>query len=138
MKETQRRSFVRKSALGLAGWLGLSSFSISQVNTLGGDFVHTVYFWMKDPDNAKNNSTFTKNLKVFLDAVDVIRTYHIGVPANTPRDVVDNSYTFALIVTFDDKAAHDIYQEHALHKKFIADTQDLWTKVQIYDSISAA
>ncbi len=138
MKETQRRSFVKKSALGLMGWLGLSSFSKSQVNTLGGDFVHTVYFWMKNPDSTNDNSIFAMNLKTFLDAVDVIRTYHIGVPANTPREVVDNSYTFALIVTFDDKAAHDIYQEHAIHKKFIADTQHLWTKVQIYDSIAAA
>ena len=135
---TLRRSFLKKSTLGFAGWLGLSSFSKSQAKSLGGDFVHTVYFWMKDPGNAPNNSVFTKNLRTFLDAVDVIRSYHIGVPANTPRDVVDNSYTFALIVTFDDKAAHDIYQEHSIHKSFIAETQHLWTRVQIYDSITAS
>jgi hypothetical protein len=138
MKETLRRSFLKKSALAFAGWLGFSSFSKSQTNSLGGDFVHAVYFWMKAPDNADDNSLFTKNLRTFLDAVDVIRSYHIGVPANTPRDVVDNSYTFSLIVTFDDKAAHDIYQEHSIHKKFIEDTQHLWTKVQIYDSITAS
>jgi hypothetical protein len=137
MKATIRRSFLKKSALGFTGWLGLSSFNNAQAASLGGDFVHTVYFWMKEPNNTTSNALFTKNLRSFLDAVDVIRTYHIGVPANTPRDVVDNSYTFALIVTFDDRGQHDIYQEHEIHKKFIADTQHLWTKVQIYDSISA-
>ncbi|MEQ9299916.1 MAG: Dabb family protein [Cyclobacteriaceae bacterium] len=138
MKETKRRSFVKKSALGFAGWLGLSSFSKSQAGSLGGDFVHTVYFWMKAPEDTPSNTLFTTNLRIFLDAVDVIQSYHIGVPANTPRDVVDNSYSFALIVTFTDKAAHDVYQEHAIHKKFIADTQHLWTKVQIYDSIGVS
>lgn len=138
MKEKKRRSFVKQSALGLAGWLGLSSFSKPQSNSLGGNFVHTVYFWMKTPEDAASNALFTKNLRTFLDAVDVIQSYHIGVPANTPRDVVDNSYSFALIVTFTDKDAHDIYQEHAIHKKFIADTQHLWTRVQIYDSIGVS
>ena len=137
MDTSKRRSFLKKTALGLTGWLGLSSFSQQQKDSLGGDFVHTVYFWMKAPDHTESNGLFRRNLRDFLDALSVIQSYHIGMPAHTPRDVVDNSYTFALIVTFADRAAHDIYQEHPLHKKFIADTQHLWTKVQIYDSISA-
>ena len=136
MDASKRRTFLKKSALGFTGWLGLSSFSGKQQKSLGGDFVHTVYFWMKATKNAEANAQFSRNLRAFLDAVAVIKSYHIGLPANTPRDVVDNSYTFALIVTFENREAHDVYQEHEIHKQFIADTQHLWTRVQIYDSIS--
>ena len=38
----------------------------------------------------------------------------------TPRDVVDNSYDVGLCVVLDDSAGHDVYQEHPLHKEFIA------------------
>ena len=134
---SQRRSFLQKAVVGLGSLVGLSAFN-AQKPTLGGDFVHVVYFWMKDPDNKTDQDLFVKNLKVFLDNVSVIRSYHIGGPAHTPRDIVDNSYSFALIVTFDDRNGHDVYQEHELHKAFITDTQHLWSKVQIYDSVGVS
>ena len=136
MNSSPRRSFVKKAALGLSAWLGFSSFNRPTADLVDGSFVHVVYFWMKNPNVTEEKQAFTKNLKSFLDQVDVIRSYHIGEPANTPRAVVDNSYSFALIVTFDDVSKHDIYQEHAAHKKFIADTQHLWSKVRIYDSVA--
>ncbi|MEM8893014.1 MAG: Dabb family protein [Bacteroidota bacterium] len=138
MKPSIRRSFLKKSALGLSAWFGLSSFVKAEADPISGAFVHVVYFWMNNPDDDEEKALFTKNLKAFLDKVSVIRSYHVGTPANTPRDVVDNSYSFGLVVTFDDVAGHDIYQEHAEHKKFIAETQHLWSKVQIYDSIAVA
>lgn len=35
---------------------------------------------------------------------------------------------------FADKAAHDKYQDHPRHLKFIAQNKDNWAKVRVYDS----
>jgi hypothetical protein len=51
----------------------------------------------------------------------------------TPREVVDNTYDVGLCVALDDVAGHDVYQEHPLHKEFIARNKDHWQRVQIYD-----
>ena len=58
----------------------------------------------------------------------------IGVPAATSRPVIDRSYTFALVVMFDDLVGHDAYQEHPIHKAFVENFSGHWTKVQIFDS----
>ena len=63
---------------------------------------------------------------------------HIGIPAQTPRDVVDNSYGYSLVCVFKNKEDQDIYQAHVAHKKFIKDTSMLWEKVVVYDSLTVA
>jgi hypothetical protein len=68
--------------------------------------------------------------------VGEIKTKHVGTPADTEREVIDNSYSYCLVVTFDSKKEHDIYQDHTLHKQFIENASDLWEKVLVYDSIS--
>ena len=74
-------------------------------------------------------------LRKFIDHVDMIKSQHIGTPAGTDRPVIDNSWTFSLILSFDSKKEQDKYQEHQLHKDFIANASSLWDKVLVYDSI---
>jgi hypothetical protein len=57
----------------------------------------------------------------------------MGRPAMTPRDVVDNSYDVGLCVIVEDVAGHDVYQDHPLHKQFIAQNKELWERVRIFD-----
>jgi len=99
-----------------------------------GNFYHVVYFWLKEPDNQVMRKQFLSNLNGFLDQVAEIQTRHVGSPAPTDRPVIDSSYTFSLILSFKNKKEQDIYQDHAAHKKFIADSEALWQKVQVYDS----
>ena len=103
-----------------------------------GVFKHHVYFWLKDPENEETNNLFLKNLTGFLKECDMIKSVHIGKPAQTPRDVVDNSYTYDLLATFDGKEEQNAYQEHPAHKRFVEETAHVWTRVQIYDSIELA
>lgn len=141
----QRRTFLKRLA-GAAGLLALASagrateFTGTIVgdheNTSGG-FVHSVYFWLVD-ETMPTRGKFITELRSFIGSVDVIRTSHIGRPADTRRDVVDHSYSYCLIVTFDSKEDHDIYQEHPAHKAFIENASHLWTRVQVYDSVSCA
>ncbi len=100
-----------------------------------GVFIHHVFFWLKEPENESVNKLFLKNLSGFLKECEMIKSVHIGKPAQTPRDVVDNSYTYDLVATFDRKEEQDAYQQHPAHKHFVAETAHVWKRVQVYDSI---
>ena len=97
------------------------------------NFIHMVFFWLKDTSHKKID--FFKNRTVsFLDQIETIDNYHVGIPASTDRPIIERSYTIALVVGFKDKKAHDIYQDHEAHKSFINDCQHLWTCVKIFDT----
>jgi hypothetical protein len=40
-----------------------------------------------------------------------------------------------LLTVFADRAGHDAYQEHPLHKEFIARNKANWSRVQVYDFV---
>ncbi|MDY7394038.1 Dabb family protein [Aureibaculum sp. 2210JD6-5] len=101
-----------------------------------GNFIHHVFFWLKNPENMDDRSMFEKSLNSFIDQSVYIKTKHIGVPAKTDRAVIDNSYTYSLLVTFKDKKDHDNYQEEPNHKQFVKECSDLWKKVLVYDSVN--
>ncbi len=101
---------------------------------LEGGFFHMVFFWLVD-DTPEVKKTFLMELYQFVDQVDEIKKVHVGPPADTDRDVIDNTYSFNMVITFDSKKEHDIYQEHPAHKKFIENASSLWDKVLVYDSI---
>ena len=99
-------------------------------------FVHTVFFWFHEPDNSTHKAEFEKSLSKFMKNSNYVGTYHIGRPANTPREVVDNSYTYKLTVTFADKEQQDNYQSEQAHKLFIEESEQYWKRVKVFDSIS--
>lgn len=102
-------------------------------------FYHIVHFWLKD-EHATGEAfdNVLAGVRTLADSPNV-STARVGVPAGTPREVVDNSYSIQIVVTFEDKAAHDRYQspEDAVHQAFIDNYKQCWTKVVIYDSLDA-
>jgi len=101
-----------------------------------GSFAHTVYFWLHEPENKDHRDSFETSLKKFLNTSKNITTKHIGTPASTNRDVIDNSYTYSLLLTFKNQEAHDRYQDEPAHKLFIEESSGLWSKVLVYDSVN--
>ncbi len=101
-----------------------------------GEFIHTVFFWLKNPDTKSDREAFEKSLKKFIDQSEFIQTKHFGTPADTDRPVIDNSYTYCLMVSFASKEDHDKYQAEAGHKLFIEESSSLWDKVLVYDSVN--
>lgn len=99
-------------------------------------FYHMVFFWLKEPGNQQHRDQFEKSLKKFIHSTEYALGSHIGVPAMTPRDVVDNSYTYNLVVTFKSKEDQDAYQAEQVHHDFIKECKDLWERVQVYDSVA--
>lgn len=100
------------------------------------NFVHTVYFWFNNPDNQEECAAFETSLKKFLDNSLYAKTHFIGKPANTPREVVDGSFTYSLVLTFPSKEIQDKYQKEDAHLLFIEESSHLWKKVIVYDSVS--
>lgn len=95
-------------------------------------FVHTVYFWLKEETTEADKAAFEKGL-ASLGEIDTVQTIFFGPPAQTPRDVVDNSYGYGLTLLFKNRADHDSYQVDSDHDKFIAAHKHLWERVQVYD-----
>ena len=100
------------------------------------EFVHTVFFWLKNPSDQTERARFEKSLKTFINSSAYIKSKHLGVPADTNRPVIDRSYTYCLSLTFTSKADQDQYQKEDVHLVFIKESEMLWKKVLVYDSVS--
>lgn len=94
---------------------------------------HHVLFWLKTDTTEEQKIAFKKGLQS-LENIEVIKTIHIGTPAPIERAVVDVTYTFSLVLFFEDLAAHDVYQVHEIHKAFLDEFRGLFEKVIIYDA----
>lgn len=101
-----------------------------------GDFSHTVLIWLKNPESQEDRAKIEAGMKKLIADSKYIKSAHLGTPAGTDRPIVDNSYTYCLIVTFEDRAAQDKYQVETAHKTFLAECAHLWSKGLIYDSIN--
>ncbi|PWJ57573.1 stress responsive alpha/beta barrel protein [Dyadobacter jejuensis] len=95
-------------------------------------FIHNVFFWLKDKSNDADRAALLKGIES-LKSIESVHTAYVGTPAGTNRPVIDASYDFAEILVFEDEAAHDVYQIHPIHTKFVEDCAHLWEKVVIYD-----
>ena len=97
-------------------------------------FAHTVYFWLKNPNDQEDRSAFEASLRKFLNASKFAKTNFIGTPPKASREVVDGSFTYSLIVTFESVEAQQSYQDEEAHVTFIEESSNLWNKVIVYDS----
>lgn len=104
------------------------------IKTFDSAFAHTVYFWLKNPDNKADRARFEASLKTLLKNSRFAKTNFIGMPPVATREVVDGSFTYSLIVTFESAEAQEGYQKEEAHLTFIAKCKDLWEKVIVYDS----
>jgi hypothetical protein len=106
-----------------------------QMKEFNAAFAHTVYFWLVNPESEVDREKFLASLKKFLNNSKYAKTCFIGTPPKATRDVVDGSFTYSLILTFESAEAQAKYQEEEAHLKFVSESKDLWRKVIVYDSI---
>jgi hypothetical protein len=98
-------------------------------------FIHTVFFWFKEGVKEQDITIFEEGLVSLLN-ISTVQTGYWGKPANTPRDVVDNSYAYGLTALFEDREKHDAYQEDEQHLKFIEQCAAMWENVKVYDYLT--
>ena len=130
-KSTRRKFLASASLLTLAP--AMQAFPMKKDKNV---LVHHVFFWLKNPDSKEDLAKLIAGVKS-LSKIETIRMIHVGVPASTEkRDVDDNCYSVSELMFFDDEAGQKIYQDHAIHQKFIAECSPLWEKVVVYDVIN--
>lgn len=94
---------------------------------------HHVLFWLKADTSEEKRQEFRAGLET-LKGIETIKAAYIGIPAPIERPVVDTTYSFSLMIVFDDLAGHDTYQVHPIHQTFLENFRVLFDKVIIYDS----
>lgn len=133
MDKQNRRTFVATAAALGASAAASAMPTMEQTNKK--QLIHHVFFWLKNPNSKEDQQKLIEGLRT-LEKIETIRKLHIGIPASTEkRDVVDNSYHVSEVMFFDDVEGQNVYQVHALHKKFVEQYSHLWAKVLVYDSI---
>ncbi len=100
-------------------------------------FHHAVYFWLNEASLEDGARKTVESCQANLPDIPGIVNITLGVPASTNGGPVDDSYDVALLIEFEDKAAHDAYDVHPDHQRMIAECGHLWSRVQVYDSVPA-
>ena len=101
--------------------------------SLNNTFVHHVHFWLK---NKEDKAELIKGLETLIP-ITHIRDIHIGVPADTSRDVIDRSYDLSLLLLFDSPEAQAAYQDDPTHVLFADNyAKPLCAKVVVQDSVN--
>lgn len=101
---------------------------------LKNNFIHHVYFWLKNPASPEDLAALIDGLKK-LSVVPHIKFFHIGLPADTNREVIDTTYAISWLNVFETAEDQDAYQTHPIHLQFIDECKHLWRRVVVYDSI---
>ncbi|WP_295123325.1 Dabb family protein [uncultured Chitinophaga sp.] len=138
MSKASRRQFLasagKAAAVTAIAPFALGSKTSAATSNADGQFIHHVYFWLKNATSQEDRAKLIAGLKK-LSVVSTIDKFYIGQPAPTNRDVIDRSYAVSWLLFFKNKADQDSYQTDPVHLKFIEECSSLWSKVIVYDSI---
>jgi hypothetical protein len=59
----------------------------------------------------------------------------VGTPVpDLVREVNQRDFDIALQLVFESREAHDRYQAHERHQRFIAENRDNWARVRVFDA----
>ena len=127
------RMFVCSLAPGLV-LFGAISFQANAAEPAGGFVAHNVYFSLNDNSDAAKEK-LVASCEKYLAGHQGTVFFAAGVLAREfDRPVNDRDFDVSLHVIFDSKAAHDSYQKHERHLKFIEENSANWKKVRVFDS----
>ena len=129
---TLRRSFLKRCVALVAG-SGLTGLAMTQP-AKNPPIAHNVYFWMKNPDNTEEADKLAAGIKTLAD-IKLVKGFRLGKPASTTsRDVVDATFSYHLMLLFNNTEDQNAYQTDPTHEKFVEECSGLWDRVVVYDS----
>ena len=100
----------------------------------GPQMAHMVYFKLKDASGVARAKMIAA-CKLYLTRHEGTVYFATGTLAgDMKREVNDLDFDISLHMVFANKAAHDKYQEHPRHLKFIEENKENWEKVRVFDS----
>lgn len=95
---------------------------------------HMVFFQLKD-STPESRAKLVAACDKYLKNHEGVIYYSAGQRGTEfNREVNAQDWDVALHLVFKNKAAHDKYQDHPEHLKFIAENKETWKAVKVYDS----
>jgi len=95
---------------------------------------HMVFFKLKE-STPEARAKLVAACKKYLNKHEGTVYFSAGIIADDlDRPVNDRDFDVALHVVFENKDAHDVYQSHERHIKFIEENSATWEKVRVFDS----
>ncbi len=99
-----------------------------------GPYVHSVYVWLADPRDETERKAFLLAMKKFIHNLPYAELVTFGEVVPSEREVVDSSYDYSFIVSFNSEEDMRRYETDPAHKAFLAETKELIDHIVIYDS----
>jgi hypothetical protein len=121
------------SLIALCASLSLAGDEARDDAKKGPALAHTVFFQLKDASPAAREK-LVEACRKYLSKHDGQSDFTVGIRgAEFAREVNDAEFDVAIHMVFKSKEAQDVYQKHERHLKFIAECQDNWKKVRVFD-----
>ncbi len=100
----------------------------------GPQLAHMVYFKLKD-NSGGARAKLVAACKLYLTGHEGTVYFATGTLAgDMKREVNDLNFDISLHLVFANKAAHDKYQDHPRHLRFVEENKENWEKVRVFDS----
>lgn len=106
--------------------------SVDIKKDMSDSFVHSAYFWFKAGTSQDRIEAFIKDAEK-LKEIETVRGFFSGPPAPTTREVIENTYDYAVVFLFEDLEAQEFYQKAPLHLEMIEKHADIWERVMVTD-----
>ena len=132
------RLCVRAMILGVVAavtWFVSANPSTEAGGTKGPMIGHMVYFSLKDSSPAAKDKLVAACKKYLAKHPGEVYFGAGTLATELKREVNDTDWDVALHIVFQDKKAHDAYQDAPRHKQFIDENKDNWKKVRVFDSV---
>ena len=95
---------------------------------------HMVYFTLKDHSPAAIEKML-QACKTHLSGHEGTVFFGVGtVVPDLAREVNQRDFHIALQLVFESREAHDRYQVHERHERFIAENRGNWERVRVFDA----
>jgi len=94
---------------------------------------HVVIVWLQEDVDDNTRAQLIEESKKLAE-IKQVRQLHIGAAITSDRDIVDDSFDFAMTMTFDSTEDMGQYITHPQHREFVEDRLKPYIKkVVVYD-----
>lgn len=130
----KRRNFMGNMAIAGGGLASLQSCGSDSSETEIKGILHYVLFWLREDLTEQEVKGFEDFFKE-LSKIPGLKSLSYGKPAAAnPRPVVDNTFSYNLVVIVDSLKELGVYENHPIHLEAIKNYSHLWTKVVVHDT----
>lgn len=100
-------------------------------------YCHAVFFTLHEDTPDEEVDALILDGYRMLGRIHTVRQVESGRrDPNAKRDVNNQAYDVGLMVYFDDRAGHDVYNDHPIHKEYIEKHKEHWANVQVFDFVA--